>query len=65
MKKKVNLNFFCEKHGKNSRDTHFSCISRFVEQESLIRKLTCTQDLVDAIENGQRKSNENRALQSK
>ncbi|RNA26241.1 hypothetical protein BpHYR1_013587 [Brachionus plicatilis] len=55
----VNLNFFCEKHGKNQRDSHFSCISRFINAESLKRRLCSTKDIVEAINNGQLKANEN------
>ncbi len=61
----VNLNFFVEKHGKNSRDSHFSCVSRFIHNESLLKRLTSSEDIVDAIHNGQKKSNENRAAESK
>ncbi|RMZ93166.1 hypothetical protein BpHYR1_015867 [Brachionus plicatilis] len=41
----VNLNFFCEKHGKNQRDSTFSCISRFLNAESLKRRLCSTKDI--------------------
>jgi hypothetical protein len=61
----VNLNFFVEKHGKNFRDSHFSCVSRFIHNESLLKRLTSSEDIVDAIHNGQKKSNENRAAESK
>ncbi len=46
---KISLNFFCERHGKNERDRHFSSISYFIKRESLVRKLTSTQDICDAI----------------
>ncbi len=62
---KVNLNFFGDKHGKNGRDTHFSCITKFIQQESLRKQLISTEDIVNAINNGQLKSNENRKLKSK
>ncbi len=58
----VNLNFFVEKHGKNSRDSHFSCVSSFIKSQSLIKRLETSSDVVDAIQNGQNKSNENRIL---
>ncbi len=61
----VNLNFFVEKHGKNSRDTHFSCVCKFLKNESILKKLNSTQDIVDAINKGQHKSNESRKLLSK
>ena len=59
MLKIVNLNFFCERHGKNGRDSHFSRISAFVSAESLIKRLSCTQDVVDAIQKRQNMANQN------
>ena len=61
----MNLNFFCEKHGKNARDAHFSMVSRFIEQESLQRRLICSEDVANAIVKGQKQANENRSLQRK
>ncbi len=61
----VNLNFFVEKHGKSSRDVHFSCISGFIKRESLLYRLKNSQDVVSAITNGQKKANENRKTKSK
>jgi hypothetical protein len=58
-KRLVSLNFFAEKHGKNSRDSHFSNLTRFIKAESLVRKLVCTQDIVDAINSRQDASNLN------
>ncbi len=55
----VNLNYFAEKHGKNGRDAHFSNLARFVKSESLVRKLICSQDIVDAIIYRQKMANEN------
>ena len=55
----VNLNFFAEKHGKNGRDAHFSNLSRYIKAESLVRKLISSQDIVDAISERQKLSNEN------
>jgi hypothetical protein len=54
------LNFFVEKHGKNNRDTHFSKLSRFVQAESLVKQLRCSQDIVDAIHKRQNMANENK-----
>ena len=34
-------------------------ISKFINAESLLRQLTCSSDIVDAIHTGQRKANEN------
>ena len=53
----VNLNFFAEKHGKNSRDQHFSVISNYVRLESFKQKITCTQILVDVLNRCQNDSN--------
>ena len=55
----VNLNFFAEKHGKNGRDAHFSSVSRFINSESLVRKLVSSQDIVDAIISRQELANLN------
>lgn len=62
---KVNLNFFCEKHGKNNRDVHFANISRFVEAESLIKQITTADQVVDAILKRQQMANENKKGNSK
>jgi len=53
----VSLNFFGDKHGKSSRDTHFSHISRFIHFESLKKRLCSSEDIVKAIVNGQKLSN--------
>ena len=53
----INLNFFAEKHGKNSRDQHFSVISNYVRLESFKQKITCTQQLVEVLNNRQYESN--------
>ena len=55
----VNLNFFCEHHGKNNRDAHFLNISRFIQAESLVKQLNSSQDIVDAIHKRQGIANEN------
>lgn len=59
----VNLNFFCEKHGKNGRDAHFSVVSKFVQQASLKKRLICSADVVEAIVEGQKLANQNRLLE--
>ena len=56
----MNLNFFAEKHGKNGRDAHFSNIARFIKAESLIRKLVCSEDIVNAINSRQAATNDNK-----
>ena len=56
----THLNYFAEKHGKNSRDTHFSQISKFIESESKLKQMTSSQDIVDAILKRQEISNKNR-----
>ncbi|CAF0895334.1 unnamed protein product [Brachionus calyciflorus] len=48
-----------EDHGKNLRDAHFSCIARFLKYASLKKRLCSSKDIVDAINEGQRKANEN------
>jgi hypothetical protein len=53
------LNFFAEKHGKNNRDTHFSNISKFIKDESLVKQLSSSQDIVNAISKRQQISNQN------
>ena len=59
----VNLNFFCESHGKNCRDAHFSNITQFVKQESLVRKIENSNDLIEAIKSRQTSANESRIKQ--
>ena len=56
------MNFFCEKHGKNQRDAHFSQLAKFINDASMQRALISTEDLVKAIENGQKLANQNRLL---
>ena len=58
----MNLNFFGDKHGKNSRDTHFSNISKFIQTESLIKRLESSQDIADAINKRQGIANESKVL---
>ncbi len=55
----VSFNLFCEKHGKNSRDQHFSCVSNFIYNESMIKQLRSSQDICDAIERQQMLANLN------
>lgn len=61
----VNLNFFGEKHGKSSRDTHFSIVSRFIKNKSTRDRLCSSADIVDAIRSGQEDSNETRLAKGK
>lgn len=56
------MNYFGEKHGKNARDTHFSCLSLFLKMESLVTPLKTSDDIVNAIIKRQAISNTNRAL---
>ena len=60
----VNWNFFGEKHGKNSRDQHFSVLTKHVYDESLTHLISTTKDLVDAINMRSIKSKENRQLKN-
>ncbi len=59
------MNFFGEKHGKNGRDTHFSVISRYIHDESLVRQLNSSQDIAEAIQVRQRLSNDFRIAMKK
>ena len=61
----VNLNFFAESHGKNSRDQHFSNISKFIVQAEYKKRLLGTQDVITAILEGQEKANMFRKKQGK
>ena len=61
----VNLNFFGESHGKNSRDQHFSNISKFIKQAEYQMKLENTSDVLNAILTGQEKANIFREEQGK
>ena len=54
------MNYFGEGHGKNCRDTHFSTVSKFVMDESLVRKLSTPEDVARAINDRQALTNENR-----
>jgi hypothetical protein len=60
----VNVNYFAEKHGKNGRDVHFSCISRFLNAESHLKRIKSSEDIANAIEKGQLKANNNRLNKS-
>ncbi len=54
------MNFFGEKHGKSSRDQHFSVLSTFLRNAQITKQLTSTNDVIEALEYEQAKSNENR-----
>ena len=60
----MNVNFFAEKHGKNRRDVHFSCVSRFLNAESHLKRIKSSEDIVEAIEQAQWKSNLTRLKKS-
>jgi hypothetical protein len=53
----VNWNFFGEKHGKNSRDQHFSTVTAYIKQHEFKNKLVSSNDIVEAINQGQMRSN--------
>lgn len=59
LKIKVSFNLFCERHGKNSRDQHFSTISNFLKQESMVNQLTSSLDICTAIHKQQNIANIN------
>ena len=61
----VDLNFFGESHGKNSRDQHFSNVSNFLKQAEYKMRLTNTAEIIKAIEIGQRRANLFQALKRK
>jgi hypothetical protein len=55
--KSVQLNFFCEQHGKNSRDQHFSVISHYIKCESHVRTIQNSNDVVETIKKRQNFAN--------
>lgn len=57
--KYVSLNFFCEKHGKNTRDQHFALVSNWIKRESFVKRLCNSSDIVNAIHKQQLISNNN------
>ena len=59
------MNFFGNKHGKNGRDTHFSCLTKFIEAEKKVRKFSSSADIARAITSRQEISNEARKELSK
>ena len=60
--KKVSLNFFAPKHGKSNCDKHFAVLTRYFNQNSFKEKLVSSQEIVNAIVEGQRLSNLKRKL---
>jgi hypothetical protein len=52
------LNFFGEKHGKSSRDQHFSINSTFLLNAEITKQLKSTKDVIDALNIEQEKSNQ-------
>lgn len=55
----MNLNFYADHHGKSPRDTHFSNVSHFVHEHSLKKQLVSSNDIVEAINLGQIRANQN------
>ena len=53
---------FCEKHGKSSRDQHFSVLTTFLKTAHITKQLKSTQDVIDALRIEQEKSNKQRLL---
>ena len=47
------------------RDSHFGCIHHFLKAETLVKKLSCSQDIVDAINKYQHLSNIERIKKNK
>ncbi len=56
---KVNLsfNFFCECHGKNDLDQHFSRVTIFIRNSQIKNQLKSTEDIIYHIMNEQKSSN--------
>ncbi len=52
------MNFFGEKHGKSSRDQHFSINSTFLLNAEITKQLKSTKDVIDALNIEQEKSNQ-------
>ena len=52
------MNFFGEKHGKSSRDQHFSINSTFLLNAEITKQLKSTKDVIDALNIEQNNSNE-------
>lgn len=61
----VSFNLFGEQHGKSARDQHFSRLSEFIRLESLVKKLSSSQDVVDAINKHQLIANMNIQAENK
>jgi hypothetical protein len=61
----VNMNYFGEKHGKFTRDQHFSVISYYLKKESMKNKISSTQDIVDVINKCQAESNSHNTVRRK
>jgi hypothetical protein len=57
---RVNLNFFAEKHGKSGRDQHFSALSKYIEQENNVNKISDIDSLVKCLKVRQELTNSNR-----
>ena len=53
---------FCEKHGKSSRDQHFSVLTTFLKTAHITKQLKSTQDVIDALRIEQEKSNKQRLV---
>jgi hypothetical protein len=61
----VNSNYFGEKHGKFSRDQHFSLISYYIRRESIKFWIKSAEDIAEIINSSQINSNIFRMEQSK
>lgn len=53
----VNLNYFGEKHGKFSRDQHFSILTQCIRRESIRKWIRSSSDIVNIINESQINSN--------
>jgi hypothetical protein len=58
------LNFFAERHGKGEVDSHFSRISLWLKQTEYNQSINSTQEAIQAIIQGHKRSNDFRTNQS-
>lgn len=47
--KKINVNFFCEKHGKSPVDAFFSLVSRFKHEIEKHKKISSSNELIEEL----------------
>jgi hypothetical protein len=62
---RISLNFFVEGHGKGPLDQHFSGVAYTIKLASLDKQLTCSKDIINAINERQSSINNHRSQKSK